>query len=167
MTGGTALNVGASQMPRRNIDELLITYLAAGKTVRETARLVGCGEATVRRRLADPAFRRAVQQTRRGMIEAICGEIRRAAALAVSTLEALFTSDEPSIRLRAADAILHHLHALHREMYAEPEEPLAKERQVVVKWEIVNSDNFDPAPPSSPPSPPNDKPYRIDLPSRP
>ena len=72
---------------RRNIDELLIAYLAAGKTVRETARLVGCGEATVHRRLADPAFRRAVQQARREKLVTLRENAVRKMLDGVTTLE--------------------------------------------------------------------------------
>jgi|GEM_PF-4561427 hypothetical protein len=148
---------------RRNIDELLIAYLAAGKTVRETARLVGCGEATVHRRLADPAFRRAVQQARREMVEAIRGDIRKAATLAVSTLEALLTSDEPSIRLRAAAVLMSSFQALHPEAKTEPEEPPPGERQLKIIYEIVD-DTADLSAQAATSSPPDDKPYRVDPP---
>lgn len=125
-------------MPRRDIDELLIGYLAAGKTLKEAAELVGCGERTVRRRWADPDFRRAVQQARRDMIEAIRGELRKAATLAVATLEALLMSDEPSIRLRAAAALLSSFQTLHPEAGTEPEEAQAGEKQVKIVYEIVD-----------------------------
>jgi predicted transcriptional regulator len=150
-------------MPRRNVDELLIAHLASGKTIRETARLVGCGEATVRRRLADPAFRQAVQQAKREMVEMIRGDLRKAAMLAVATLEALLTSDEPSIRLRAAEAILSHFRALHPEAGAEPEEAQAGGKQVKIVYEIVDctsdgsgQDVLD--------DPPDDRPQRIEWP---
>jgi hypothetical protein len=153
-------------MPRRNIDELLIAHLATGKTIRESARLIGCGEATARRRLADPAFRRAVQKAKREMVEAIRGDLRKAASLAVATLEALLTSDEPSIRLRAAEAILSHFRALHPEAATEPEEK-AGERQVKIVYEIVSCNSQpDPNNQDAAPQPPADKPQRIDFPQR-
>jgi hypothetical protein len=151
-------------MPRRNVDELLIGYLAAGKTLKEAAELVGCGERTVRRRWADPAFRQAVRQARREMVEAIRGDIRKAATLAVSTLEALLTSDEPSIRLRAAAALLSSFQTLHPEAGTEPEEAQAGEKQVKIVYEIMDctSDGSGQAVLD----PPADKPQRIDWPNR-
>jgi phage terminase small subunit len=125
--------------PRRHIDELLIAHLAAGKTVREAARLAGCSEATAHRRLADPAFRQAVRRVRQKLIEALCGDLRKAATLAISTLEALLTSDEPMIRLRAADAILTHFRALHPEIGTEPEDEPPGQKRVELVCEIVDS----------------------------
>jgi hypothetical protein len=126
-------------MARQNIDELLIHYLALGKTFQEAAKLVGCGERTVRRRWADPAFRQAVRRVRQELLDAIRGDARKAALLSIATLEALLTSDEPMIRLRAADAILTHFRALHPEMGTEPEDEQPEQKRVELVCEIVDS----------------------------
>jgi hypothetical protein len=126
-------------MARQNIDELLIHYLALGKTFQEAAKLVGCGERTVRRRWANPAFRQAVRRVRQELLAAIRGDACKAALLSIATLEALLASDEPMIRLRAADAILTHFRALHPEMGTEPEDAQPEQKRVELVCEIVDS----------------------------
>jgi hypothetical protein len=126
-------------MSRQNIDELLVHYLALGKTFQEAARLVGCGERTVRRRWANPAFRQAVRRVRQELLDAIRGDACKAALLSISTLEALLTSDEPLVRLKAADAILTHFRALHPEIGTEPEDGPPGQKRVELICEIVDS----------------------------
>jgi hypothetical protein len=91
---------------RRRIDELAVEHLAAGRTVRETARLCGCDESTIKRRLRDPEFRGRVAAEREAIVESIRGELRRAGYQAVQTLEALLVADDPKIRLGASRTLL-------------------------------------------------------------
>jgi hypothetical protein len=91
---------------RRNIDELAVEHLASGKTIQETARLCGCDESTIKRRLRDPGFKARVQAAREVLVESIRGELRRAGHQAVQTLESLLVADDPKVRLGASKALL-------------------------------------------------------------
>lgn len=146
-------------MPRlRDVDDLLIAHLAAGKTVCEAARLAGCSVATAHRRLNDPAFRLAVRRARQEIIEAIRGDLRKAASLAVATLESLLASDEPGIRLRAADALLSHFRALHGDVGEGEEVPAPRTLKII--YEVVDS-SADLSAQARSPYPPEDKPVRV------
>jgi hypothetical protein len=91
----------------RDVDELLITHLAAGKTRDEAARLCGIDPKTVWRRMQNPEFRRRVEAAKQEIVESIRGELRRAGHQAVQTLESLLVADDPKVRLGASKALLH------------------------------------------------------------
>jgi len=92
--------------PRRPVDELLLTALATGQTQQAAARLAGCSVRTVERRMADPAFRAALEVQRQQMREWIQGEVKQAALQALNTLKLLLASDKHEVRLEAAVALL-------------------------------------------------------------
>ena len=87
-------------------DDDLIEQLARGETIRRAARLTGFSERSVHRRLADPAFRLRIQETRAAAIENASGRLTHATAEAVVALRHLLTSDSDQVRLGAAKAIL-------------------------------------------------------------
>jgi hypothetical protein len=134
---------------RKQVDSLLISYLAAGKTFLEAAELAGCSKATVQRRWADPEFRKAVEQEKQKVLRAIRTDLCKAAMLAIQTLETLLASENESIRQKAADAIL--THALGRGRPDETEGP-KPEKVVKILYEIVDSTGtFAPENASKPP----------------
>jgi hypothetical protein len=95
-----------AEIGRRKGDDALLLALAAGKTVRDAARLAGIGERTATRRVADPAFRRRVAEMRADMVSRATGQLVEASTKAVDTLEALLTAQAESVRLGAARSIL-------------------------------------------------------------
>jgi hypothetical protein len=91
----------------RKRDDVLIVHLAAGLTIKAAAEAAGLNEKTVRRRLADPAFRDRVNQARDGLREQMLGRLLTASLQAVATLEAMQTPETPATaRVAAARALL-------------------------------------------------------------
>jgi hypothetical protein len=64
----------------------LLTALACGATVEQAARKAGLSERTVYRRLADPAFRKQVQQVHNEIVRRTAGLLTGAALGSVKTL---------------------------------------------------------------------------------
>jgi hypothetical protein len=124
----------------RDVDELLIPHLAAGKRHEEAARLVGVGVKTVYRRMQNPEFRARVEAERQALVEAIRGDLRRAGQQAVATLEALLVADDPKVRLGASKALLSLLLSQHPA--PEPPAPPSEQGAVVeyVQRVIVTSE---------------------------
>src|SRR5271156_6539868 len=92
---------------RKNADELLLTGLVCGGSVENAARAAGMSARTVQRRLADPAFRVALDKLRTGMVQRAVGMLTVASFEAVKTLLGLLDATTPaSVRLGAARAIL-------------------------------------------------------------
>jgi hypothetical protein len=92
---------------RKNADDALLLALACGATIENAARKAGVSERTVRRRLADPAFKRRLDGIRGDMVQRSMGMLTAAAMEAVKTLVALQDRDQPAAaRLGAARAIL-------------------------------------------------------------
>jgi hypothetical protein len=92
---------------RKNADEALLLALACGATVENAARKAGVSERTVRRRLADPAFKKRLDAIRGDMVQRAMGMLTAAAMEAVKTLVALQDKEQPAAsRLGAARAIL-------------------------------------------------------------
>jgi hypothetical protein len=85
-------------------DEALIAALAAGGSAAAAARHAGCSERQARRRLADPDFRRRVDEAKSELVRATAG---RLAALGTHFSEALRRNAEcgvPAVEVRAASA---------------------------------------------------------------
>ena len=91
---------------RQNLDLQLIELLARGSSGTESARAAGCDPKTVYRKLQDPEFKAAVEEFRSNMLYAASGHLACVLKKAISTLEELLTSSQPSIQLGAARAIL-------------------------------------------------------------
>ena len=91
----------------RDVDDLLVAALASGRSYREAGAAAGISERTVRRRMADPAFRGKVVELRGAEIDRTRGLILREAPAAVATLSRLAAGAESeTVRLAAAKAIL-------------------------------------------------------------
>jgi len=91
---------------RRQADTALIAALAAGQPVDAAAQAAQVSERTAYRRLADPAFKRAVQTARAELLAQAVGRLADAATAAVATLRDLLDAEADSVRLGAARAIL-------------------------------------------------------------
>ncbi len=92
---------------RRNSDERLVLALACGATVEAAARQAGVSESTAFRRLANPDFRRRLNDLRADMVGRATATLTAASLESVKTLVALqSTSTPPATRLGAARAVL-------------------------------------------------------------
>lgn len=92
---------------KRDVDELLISALASGKTRLDAATLAGVSDRTAYRRLTDTAFRQRVTQARAEVAGQIAG---RLVTVGVSAVEYLVDLAEnarsEAVRLGAARAAL-------------------------------------------------------------
>ncbi len=95
--------------PRRRpaLDDRLVLELAAGRSIPDAARTVGCSEKTVDRRLASPAFRVRVEEARRELFDRAAARLTSVATAAVDALAGLMQgADTDAARVSAARAIL-------------------------------------------------------------
>ncbi len=92
---------------RKAADDALVAALAGGSTVQAAAQLGGVSEATVYRRLKDPAFRRRIATARAEVLERALGHLAQGSAEAAIVLRSLLAeSKDERIRLAAARAVL-------------------------------------------------------------
>ena len=90
--------------------EELAVKIAAGATVRAAADELGIPERTAYRQSGSPEFKSRVSAIRSEMTSQAVGELSAAASEAVATIrELLASTNEPSVRLNAAKAILNAL----------------------------------------------------------
>ncbi|MDA0991880.1 MAG: hypothetical protein O3A51_14160 [Verrucomicrobia bacterium] len=94
-------------------DDRLLTALASGCHVENAAMVAGISERTAYRRLADPDFRSQLDSARETLREAILAKLADAGHDAIGTLWDLMGSDDDSIRLKAAKALLDSLMGSH------------------------------------------------------
>ena len=87
-------------------DTKLIEHLGAGNTVSKSATLAGVSRRTVTRRLADPDFRRRVNETRRQLVDHAVGRLAVSMKDAATVLRRLLKAEGDSIKLGAARTIL-------------------------------------------------------------
>ena len=91
---------------RKNADDALALALASGVTVEEAAKQAGLSVRTAHRRRADPKFALEVGRLRRAALDQSLGLLTAGAVEATATLCALLKDESPTIRLRAAVAVL-------------------------------------------------------------
>ena len=92
---------------KKAVDDALVLALAAGGSVADAARHVGCCEKTVRRRLQDPLFREAVRKLRGELLERAVGRLTGLGLRAADQLGELMDSGQrEQTRLGAARATL-------------------------------------------------------------
>ena len=90
--------------------ELLAVAVAGGQTVKAAAESCSCSERQGYRISATPEFKSRVSAIRAEMTSRAVGELSAAASEAVTTIrELLASTNEPSVRLNAAKAILNAL----------------------------------------------------------
>jgi hypothetical protein len=93
--------------PRRKGEDALLLALACGATVDAAARQCKLCTRTVYRRLAEPRFKRRLQEVRSDMVQRTGGMLTAAAGEAVKTLLALLKDPVAGpTRLGAARAVL-------------------------------------------------------------
>lgn len=80
--------------------------LAVGGTVAASVKSAGVSVATAHRRLADPAFRKQVDDARAAAIEQAVARLGATAVLAADTLRRLLNANAETVQLGAARAIL-------------------------------------------------------------
>ena len=95
-----------SQFDTENKDVLLAMALAAGASASDAARQFEVSVSTVKRRMADPDFRQFVADLRAQMIERALGRLTDNMTRAADALAGLLDDPTPSIRIRAARALL-------------------------------------------------------------
>jgi HEAT repeat protein len=91
---------------RKNADSVLVTALACGGTVEAAAKAAGVSEATVYRRLREPAFRQRVAEARDEMVSRAVARLSATSTLAADTLRELLKARSETVRLGAARAVL-------------------------------------------------------------
>lgn len=95
----------ATDRTRRG-DAALVGALAAGATHAQAAERAGVSERTVRRRLDEPDFRRAVSRERGRILDRAAGLAADTAAEAITVLRDLMRDAPEHVRLAAARAIV-------------------------------------------------------------
>ena len=97
-----------TEIGRSQADRLLIATLVTGATQREAAEAAGCSERTVRRRLDNPDFRKALDQARGRLFERVLGRTIHHATMAADILAEIMTDPESraAVRVSAARALL-------------------------------------------------------------
>ena len=95
-------------------DDRLLTALASGCHIENAALAAGVSERTAYRRLADPDFRGRLDAARESLRESILARLADAGHDAIGTLwDLMHHSDDDSVRLRAAKALLDSLMSSH------------------------------------------------------
>lgn len=95
-----------TQFDTENKDVLLAMALAAGASASDAGRQLDVSLSTVRRRMADPDFRKFVGDLRDQMLERALGRVTDTMTRAADALAALLDDPKPPIRIRAARALL-------------------------------------------------------------
>jgi hypothetical protein len=91
---------------RKRCDDILVVTLASGLSIKKASAKARMGEATVARRLADPAFVKRLDEARAAMLDRAIGRMSATLTDAATTLRQLLRSQRDSVKLGAARAIL-------------------------------------------------------------
>lgn len=86
--------------------EPLAALVASGESVVKAAESAGCANSTAYRLACLPEFKTRVSAIRSELVRQSIGKLSHASSRAVETMTALLGSEEDSVRLRAAVAIL-------------------------------------------------------------
>jgi hypothetical protein len=96
----------APRIPSRT-DAVLIPHLVAGLSYADVAAQTGVSERTIKRRMADPSFRRIVADRQRQAAQQTCAQLRRLTNEALDALRDLLdASTSSSVRLGASRTVL-------------------------------------------------------------
>src|SRR5829696_3717790 len=87
-------------------DETLLELLAEGFTHTEAAEFAGCSTKTVQRRLGDDDFARELARRRAVHVSDMTGRLSKLTNEAVNAVEDTLHVDNPTLRFRAALALL-------------------------------------------------------------
>ncbi len=86
--------------------ENLAAAVASGSTVRAAVVGVGCSESCGYRLASSPEFKSRVSELRTAAVSLAVGKLSELALSSVATMEVLLSSDDDSVKLRSAMAIL-------------------------------------------------------------
>lgn len=100
-------------------DEVVANALALGWTHAEAAALVGLSAKWVQRRLVDERFKAEVRRRRTAQLEAVTAQLAAVGPRAVAVLLETMESDDPSVRVRSAVAVLGSITKLGRQFEVE------------------------------------------------
>jgi hypothetical protein len=94
--------------PANSLDDRLVELLASGKTIAETAALVGRSTSTLYRRMQSPMFRARLSEARAGRLKPIADILADACDPAVDRLLAVIRDPDAthSVVVRAAETII-------------------------------------------------------------
>ena len=95
-----------SAFVRSGKDSALALALAGGSQAKDAVPQAGVTDRTIRRKLADPSFRRLVTDLRDELIGRALGRLADNMTLASDEIAALLKAENPALRLRAARAML-------------------------------------------------------------
>jgi hypothetical protein len=95
-----------SENVRLNNDSKLAVALACGESTVDAANQVGVSDRTVRRKMADPEFRRQVAELRAELMSRALDRIANSMTRAAEVLDKLLDSDKDFVQLRAARSLL-------------------------------------------------------------
>ena len=88
--------------------EALVTALAAGQSIAAAAKAAGMGERTAYRYVDHPDVKARIRAARAALFERSLGRLADTTLTAVEALAELLATENESIRLRAAVAVLDH-----------------------------------------------------------
>ncbi len=89
------------------LDPVIAAALASGASHARAGEAAGCSPATVKRRLAVPAFRAHVEEMRSNHVSRVAQRLGELSGRAIDALEALLAdSDAPAQRLGASRAVI-------------------------------------------------------------
>lgn len=106
-------------------DDRLVEALAAGATQVDAGKSAGVNERTVRRRLEEPEFVARVRTRRHETLSQAAGKMTSLLDDAVEALGELVRIADPSVRLRAATAIVRMADTFQQQDLAERQEEIA------------------------------------------
>jgi transposase len=102
-------NSHSSRSNARRTDALLAPALASGLSYSDVALRFGVSERTVKRRMADPAFRTSVVALQEQVARDTAAQLRELSRTALGALQDLLREDcTPNIRLGAVRTVLEH-----------------------------------------------------------
>jgi len=91
---------------RQRQEETAISALLSEPTIADAAMKVGVDESTLRRWLAEPAFKAQYRAARRQIVESAIGRLQSVATKAVDALERNLTCGTPAVEVGAAKSVL-------------------------------------------------------------
>ncbi len=96
-------------MAKRNNDEILAALLSGG-SIRSAAKIVGCSESTIRKRLNEPEFRSRYEEAKANILSEALDNLSARLTDAVTTIAEVMADEgtPASVRVSAADAVLRH-----------------------------------------------------------
>ncbi len=123
-------------------DDGLFRALVSGCHIENAALVAGVSQRTVYRRLADPQFRKQIDQARQSLRESILAKLTDAGHDAIGVLvDLMHSSDEASVRLKAAKAVIDSLVSFQRHESAKTDGLSCQDRDASTNVVVYLPDN--------------------------